>query len=87
MDTPWDLIVSIYCAELERRKLPASELYAMVGGAPTTAIRWTVRLIEEGLVRKFSDPTDRRKIYLQLTDSGSASMQAYLAAIGESVPI
>jgi DNA-binding MarR family transcriptional regulator len=84
---PWDIIVILYLADLEQRRVTASELYSGVGGAPTTCIRWTERLIHEGLVTKSMDPEDGRRIFLHLTNEGLRSMRSYLAAIRGTVPI
>lgn len=86
-ELPWDILVSLYVADLERRRVTASQLYVAVDGAPTTGIRWTDRLIHEGLVFRSSDPEDGRRVFLSLTDHGRRSMQRYLAALQGIVPI
>jgi DNA-binding MarR family transcriptional regulator len=87
VQTAWDIIVVLYLADLQQRQVTASHLYSVVGGAPTTGIRWTDRLIKEGLVTKSSDPNDGRRIFLNLTDDGRRSMQSYLASLRGTVPI
>jgi DNA-binding MarR family transcriptional regulator len=87
VDTPWDILVSLYLGELEQRRVTASQLYLAVGGAPTTSIRWTDRLIQEGLVSRIKDPDDGRRIFLELTSAARSAMQDYLAALRGPVPI
>lgn len=87
VDTPWDILVSLYLGELEQRQVTASQLYRAVGGAPTTCIRWTDRLIQEGLVSRIKDPGDGRRVFLELTSAARSAMQDYLGALRGPVPI
>ena len=87
VDTPWETLVCLYLNYLEDRRITASQLYLAVGVAPTTAIRWTDRLIQEGLVCRVGDPEDGRRIFVELTSAATSAMQRYLGALTTTVPI
>ena len=73
----WDLLLDLFIAEAEGKRLSVTA--ACIGAAvPTsTALRWIVILETRGLVRRENDPADARRVFLHLTDDGQRKLTAY----------
>ena len=73
----WDMLLDLFIAEADGKRLSVTA--ACIGSAvPTsTALRWLVILEERGLVRRENDPTDARRVFLNLTSEGYAKMASY----------
>jgi hypothetical protein len=82
----WDLLLDLFIAAKERKRVPVTS--ACIGAAvpTTTALRWLALLEDRGLVVREADPTDARRIFVRLTAEAYARMVAYFAraAAGES---
>ncbi|WP_298303259.1 winged helix DNA-binding protein [uncultured Erythrobacter sp.] len=75
----WDILLDLYIAQAERKKVSVSS--ACIGSAapPTTGLRWLGVLSEQGLVLREHDPEDQRRVLVRLTEKGLASMDDYFA--------
>jgi hypothetical protein len=75
----WDLLLDLFIAAKERKRVPVTS--ACIGAAvpTTTALRWLAILEERGLVVREEDPTDARRIFVRLTAEAYARMVAYFA--------
>ncbi len=73
----WDMLLDLFIAEADGKRLSVTA--ACIGSAvPTsTALRWLVILEDRGLVRRENDPSDARRVFLQLTSDGYAKMANY----------
>ena len=80
----WDLLLDLFIAAKERKRVPVTS--ACIGAAvpTTTALRWLAILEERGLVVREADPTDARRIFVRLTAEAYAKMVAYFARAGTS---
>ena len=74
----WDMLLDLYIAECEHRKVAV--LTACLGAAApqTTAIRWMRVLEENGLIRRETDRNDARRIYVRLTEPALRMMRSLL---------
>lgn len=65
----WDIMLDLYQARAKEQKISVSS--ASIGAAcpPTTALRWLAVLEERGLIRRFPDEADGRRIIVELTES------------------
>ena len=76
-DPAWDILLDLFLAECENRRMSVSAV-GLTGNIPmTTALRWLAALEGEGLISREEDPTDKRRIHVSLTDQGLEFMQAY----------
>ena len=82
-DPAWDILLDLYLAELLQCRMIISSLGASANIPPTTALRWIEVLRAEGLIEKASDPLDKRRTFVSLTESGCAAMQNYFAGFDE----
>jgi DNA-binding MarR family transcriptional regulator len=74
----WDMLLALFVANLEKRRISVSEV-ALTSGVPTTtALRWMDVLQNKGLIRRIASPDDARVTYVVLEADGHAQMAAYL---------
>jgi DNA-binding MarR family transcriptional regulator len=81
-DPGWDILLDLMSARLAKRPVPVSSACAAAGVPATTALRWVDQLASAGLVRRLPDPSDRRRVLLELTEDGCRRMEVYLRAVG-----
>jgi DNA-binding MarR family transcriptional regulator len=76
----WDVLLELYCAGIQHTR---SSLSKVGGGGlpPTTVLRWIRKLEEEGLVHREADPSDRRRVFVILTDKAFDLMSAHLDSL------
>jgi len=80
-DPAWDMLLDLFAAELERRRVSVSSLCIAAAVPPTTALRWIGTLHDAGLFERQADPSDRRRAYVGLSAKGLDGMRAYVAAV------
>ena len=83
-DPAWDMLLDLYAARLEGRRVSVSSLCIAAAVAPTTALRWITRLTERRLLARTPDPGDRRRVFIGLTDEAVRALEAYLGALAEA---
>lgn len=77
-DPAWGILAELMRAALTGRRVAVTAL-CLASKAPfTTALRRIEDLIEAGLAARTRDPSDRRRSYIELTDTGHQKMQRYL---------
>lgn len=79
-DPAWDMLLDLTAAGLEERPVAVSSLCIAAAVPPTTALRWIKTLTDLGMFVRVSDPSDRRRVFIGLSDEVAAGMQACLAA-------
>ena len=86
-DPAWSMMIELYAAGLEGRRLGQTMLGTLAGVAETTALRLTRSMLRQGTFTSHDDPEDRCLILLGLSDEASARMRAYLTAAIASGPL
>lgn len=76
-DPAWDILLELFAAEQEARRVNISSAGLAAEIPLTTALRWINALEREGLVERVADPTDARRTFLSLTESGLRAMTLY----------
>ncbi|TVV76116.1 winged helix DNA-binding protein [Sphingomonas solaris] len=79
-DPAWDMLLDLMAARLERRQVAVSSLCIAAAVPPTTALRWIKLLTEQGILIRIADPTDGRRVFIELSDAAAEGMMSYLAA-------
>ena len=74
----WDMLLLLYFLEAEGRPVTVSGVTASSGVPGTTALRWLQTLTGRGLVKRHSDPGDRRRSWVILSDKGRRAMDRIL---------
>ncbi|MGI4948212.1 MAG: hypothetical protein ACRYHC_05905 [Janthinobacterium lividum] len=77
----WDMLIAIYIADRAGHPTNVKALVAMVDAPATTSQRWIDHLDRLGLVSRATDPLDRRRIEVSLTDTGQTALESYLLAV------
>jgi len=76
-DPAWDIILELFAAEQDGRRVSISAAGLTAEIPLTTALRWINALERENLVERVGDPTDARRTFLKLTAKGMRSMTLY----------
>lgn len=74
----WEILLDITEASLRGEAVPASAASATTLVPLSTALRHVNNLVDAGLVRRWTDPTDKRRTLLELEPHALAAMQRYL---------
>tara|TARA_Y100000815_G_scaffold221801_1_gene208165 strand:- start:564 stop:1586 length:1023 start_codon:yes stop_codon:yes gene_type:complete len=80
-DPAWDMLLDLFAAELEGRRVSVSSLCIAAAVPPTTALRWIGGMHDAGLFERHADPDDRRRAYIALSGKGRDQMRAYVATL------
>lgn len=77
----WDILIDLYIAYRENRRVPTTSSCIGAHVPPTTALRWLRILETRDLVEREDDGRDGRRTFVRLTSNGITSMDAALASI------
>lgn len=77
----WDILLDLFIAAKERKRLPVTS--ACIGAAvpATTALRWLTVLEEKGLIMRENDSNDARRVFVRLSAEGYEKMVAYFSDV------
>lgn len=73
-DPAWDMLLDLTAARIDGIQVPVSSLCLAAAVPATTALRWMRTLFELGMIERQSDPDDRRRVHIALTDGAYAAM-------------
>ena len=76
-DPAWDILLELFAAEQEGRRVSISAAGLTAEIPLTTALRWIAALEREELVERAGDPTDARRTFLRLAEKGLHAMTLY----------
>ena len=76
-DPAWDILLELFAAAQEGRRVSISAAGLTAEIPLTTALRWIAALEREELVERVGDPTDARRTFLKLSDTGIRAMTLY----------
>jgi DNA-binding MarR family transcriptional regulator len=80
-DAAWDILLELYSAWLEQRRVSTSELCVASAVPATTALRWIDKLESLSLLKRTDDPLDGRRIWVELSADGEARMRSFFRQI------
>jgi hypothetical protein len=83
-DPAWDMLLDLTAARVEHTRVSVTSLCIASGVPPTTALRWIGQLTEAGLFERVEDDTDRRRVFITLTDRAAEAMARYFAELGRN---
>lgn len=75
----FDTLLDLYINAASQRSVSVTSACIGTSCPPTTALRWIRLLEKQGLVSRSSDPLDRRKTYLVLTNEGIQKVEFLIA--------
>ncbi|WP_295526707.1 MarR family transcriptional regulator [Novosphingobium sp. Chol11] len=86
----WDILLDLFIAAHEGRRVPTTSACIGAHVPPTTALRWLRILEARGLVEREEDGRDGRRTFVKLSRRGLVAMtgfmQASLASLQLAVP-
>jgi len=77
-DPAWDMLLDLYCAEHEGKRLTVSQLSYGSGVPIATAIRHIDRMVDADLVKRLDDAKDQRCTIVALTPEAKAKFERFL---------
>lgn len=83
-DPAWDMLLDLYAARLEGRRVSVSSLCIAAAVPPTTALRWIGTLHDAHLFGRQPDPQDKRRAHITLTQRAADAMRNYFAAAAKA---
>lgn len=84
-DPAWDIMLDLTSAALEGRSVPAFSVSVAANVPMTTALRYVKRLVEDGTIKRWDDPDDKRRSLLALEDHALEKMISYLSSVWRSM--
>jgi DNA-binding MarR family transcriptional regulator len=80
----WDILLTLYVIDGDRRRLSTRDLAKNANLALTTALRWLDYLEEQGLITRKTNPFDRRVVYVEISEKGRVAIDHYLIELHEA---
>ena len=80
-DPAWDMLLSLYTAELEQKRVSITSISLASKVPATTALRWIAALQKDGLIVRQPDPFDGRRVFVALSAEGSKTVRAYFNSL------
>lgn len=80
-DPVWDMLLDLAVARIDGRPLQVSYVGIEAGVPSSTSLRWAKYLQARGLVRRWSDPLDKRRELVELSDDGLDAFVGYVEAL------
>jgi len=80
-DPAWDILLDLARADVDKQQVSVSSVCIAASVPMSTALRWVRLMTEAGLLSRWTDPKDRRRDLIALTDQTAANMREYLNAV------
>lgn len=81
----WDILLDLYVAAREGRRVPTTSACIGAHVPPTTALRWLRILEMRALVEREEDGRDGRRTFVRLTERGLTVMAAFLGTMADTL--
>lgn len=83
-DPAWDILLDLTRAKLEGLQVSVSSVCIAASVPMSTALRWVKQMTDANLLRRWTDPKDRRRDLIALTEPTADRMREYLAMVHRS---
>lgn len=83
-DPAWDILLDLARAKLEGQQVSVSSVCIAASVPMSTALRWVKQMTDANLLRRWTDPNDRRRDLIALTEPTADRMREYLAMVHKS---
>src|SRR3546814_909721 len=81
-DPAWDMLLDLYAARSQNSHPVSVSSLCIASSVPaTTALRWIKAMEEMKLLSRRADPSDGRRIFIELTDHAMQKMDALIEAL------
>jgi DNA-binding MarR family transcriptional regulator len=82
-DPAWDILLELFALRCEGLRISVSKLSVAANVPCTTALRWLDKLESESLAVRTNDPSDGRRVWIELSDLGFAKVARFLEQISK----
>ena len=80
-DPAWDILLDLTRAKLDSQQVSVSSVCIAASVPMSTALRWVRQMTEAKLLQRWTDPRDRRRDLIALTDATAAQMRDYVSIV------
>jgi hypothetical protein len=80
-DPAWEILLALTLAQARQHRLDVTKLCQRVDVPATTVLRWISTMLDEGILLRLNDNTDRRRKYIELSPESWSKMSQYISAI------
>ncbi len=85
-DVCWTILLDMYLSHLEQRADSISSVGIASGAPSTTALRHIRQLTDRGLIERYADPDDGRRVLIRLTGEAATMMDRVFDGCDERRP-
>jgi Winged helix DNA-binding domain len=75
-DPAWNILLDAYASSLDGLQVSVSDACIAARAPYTTGLRWLRVLEQRGLIVRENDETDKRRVYVRLTDHARKTVQS-----------
>lgn len=86
-DPAWDMLLDLTAARAEHARVSVTSLCIASAVPPTTALRWIAQMTASGLFERVEDDTDRRRVFIGLSDKAADAMARYFVELGQGAAL
>ena len=86
-DPAWDILLDLTRAKLDGQQVSVSSVCIAASVPMSTALRWVKQMTDAGLLLRWTDPKDRRRDLIALTDSTASHMREYLSVVHKTLRV
>jgi hypothetical protein len=76
-EAAWDVLLDLAAAKIEGKRISVTSACIASGVPPTTALRWIALLEQDGMIIREDDYTDRRRVFVRISNIGMNSINSY----------
>jgi hypothetical protein len=80
-DPAWDILLDLMAAKMEGKNVSVSSLCIAAAVPPTTALRWVTGMTENGMLVRRLDPTDARRVFIELSQDVADRLTTFFTSI------
>jgi len=80
-DPAWDILLELFALKCEGSRVSVSKLSVAANIPCTTALRWLDKLEADSLAVRTNDPSDGRRVWIELSDLGFDKVARFLDQI------
>ena len=76
-DPAWEMLVDLMIARIKGEKVAVSSACTSTHASQSTALRCIKRMEEAGMIRRWDDPGDKRRDYVEISDHAFAELMCF----------
>jgi predicted transcriptional regulator len=83
-DPAWDMMLDLLAARAEHSRVSVSSLCIAAAVPATTALRWIKTLTDQGIFIRVADPTDGRRVFIELSDKALTGLTKFMRELNKA---